>query len=177
MSALELRPRFKHLLPWPPKEVISRLNEAVSAPDAPVTGSKSGHHFFIKIPQHQRHVWTPQMDLDIEAVGEDKTLVRGLIGPPPSVWTKFIFIYAFAGFMVLFGIITGVPQMMLDKTPIGLYVMAGGFILALIGYLFARSGKQVGKPETKILCDFWIEQVEGHILPLEETDPTMSSVS
>mgnify|MGYP006269688265 CR=1 FL=1 len=167
MSALEQRPRFQHLLPWPPEEVKSRLNQALGEPQAPVTGSVSGHHVFLKIPKHQRHVWTPQMDLELLPEGEDQTLVKALIGPSPSVWTRFVFIYAFAGFMVLFGIITGVPQWMLDKTPIGLFVAAGGGGLALVGYLFAASGKQLARMQTEVLRGFWLNLVREHVLPVE----------
>ena len=177
MSSLEQRSRFKHLLPWSPEIVISKLKEAITEPGSPVTGSISGHHFYLKIPKEHRHVWTPQMDLEIEEVEGSQTLVRGLIGPSPTVWTKFVFIYAFSGFMVLFGIITGVPQLMLEKTPVGLYVMGGGLLCALMGYLFATSGKQIGRMQTEILRQFWLNLVEEHALPLEETDPTLKSVS
>ncbi len=159
-SAVEQRPRFKLLVPWDQEELKERLNAAIKRPGAPVVGHPVGHHFFLKIPPEQRHFWTPQLDLEMEDHVEGGTLLRGLVGPSPAVWTKFVFLYAFSGFVCLFGLITGVPQWMLDKTPVGLWVMAIGIAMVAAVYLIAQGGKRLGAMQTAVLRGFLLGVVE-----------------
>jgi len=167
MSALGHRPRFKHLLPWPVAEVKERVQAAIDRPGAPVSGSLVKHHIFLKILPEQRRFWTPQLDVELEETKDGQTLVRGLIGPSPSVWTKFIFLYACAGFMVLFGVITGVPQWILGKPMLGLAVSGLGLIFGAGVYLVAQSGKRIGRMQTEVLRGFWLNLVEDAMLPVE----------
>lgn len=159
MSAVSNRPRFKHQVPWSQAELKAQLQAHLDQPDAPVTGHAVGHHLYLKLPQAERHFWTPQLDVELEDLPTGGTLVRGLIGPTPAVWTRFVFLYAFSGFVVLFGMITGVPQWMLDKTPMGLWVMGLG--TAMLGgvYLIAQSGKHIGAAQTAVLRTFWMDLV------------------
>lgn len=159
-SAVEQRPRFKLLVPWDQEELKERLNAAIKRPGAPVVGHPVGHHFFLKIPPEQRHFWTPQLDLEMEDHVEGGTLLRGLVGPSPAVWTKFVFLYAFSGFVCLLGLITGVPQWMLDKTPVGLWVMAIGIAMVAAVYLIAQGGKRLGAMQTAVLRGFLLGVVE-----------------
>ena len=159
-SIIEQRPRFKLLIPWTQDELKSRLKAALAQPGAPVIGHDVGHHFFLKIPAEQRHFWTPQLDLEMEDHSEGGTLLRGLVGPSPSVWTRFVFLYAFSGFVCLFGLITGVPQWMLDKPAVGLWVMLLGVAMLLVVYLIAQSGKRLGAMQTGVLRGFLLGVVE-----------------
>ena len=42
--------------------------------------------------QKDQHFWSPQLTLSIEET-ESGSLIRGLYGPKPSVWTMFMFFY------------------------------------------------------------------------------------
>jgi len=159
-SAIEQRPRFNLRVSWEQEELKSRLDAAIARPGAPVVGHPVGHHFFLKIPPEQRHFWTPQLDLEMEAHPEGGTRLRGLVGPSPAVWTKFVFLYAFSGFVCLFGLITGVPQWMLDKPPVGLWVMGIGIAMVMAVYLIAQAGKRLGAMQTAVLRGFLLGVVE-----------------
>ncbi len=152
--------------------------QSLERPQNPVVGSFSGNHIFLKLPPEQRHVWTPQLDLSLEPQPDGQTLVRGLIGPSPSVWTKFIFLYAVAGMLTLFGLITGVPQWMLGKPMVGIWVAGIGAIMAGFVFLSAKSGERMGLLQTQVLRDYWRQLVQefeaAHPGKLEEESPSKS---
>ncbi|MDT8416642.1 MAG: GTP-binding protein, partial [Lutibacter sp.] len=62
-------------------------------------------HIVIDIPAEENHFWSPQLNIEIAQVEENKSVVKGLFGPKPQVWTMFMFIHfamavAFIGFLI-----------------------------------------------------------------------------
>ena len=89
---IKLRPRFKIDLDCEDEEALQSMeNAGKSTQDFVVT--RVDHHVFIKIPKAKQHYWSPQLDLEIQSFEEGKSVLRGLFGPKPSVWTLFMFLH------------------------------------------------------------------------------------
>ncbi len=91
-----------------------------------------------------QHYWSPQLTLTIEE-NEDGSLIRGLYGPKPTVWTMFIFFYAFIGFATLMVTLVGFSLLSLGKgvgilwfVPFLLLLFASLFITAYLGQKFGH---------------------------------------
>lgn len=99
-----LRPRFKIELN---KDNISVLNafEAKKTSQKEFVVSRVDDHVFIKFPKAKQRFWTPQLHLEINETNDHKSLLYGLFGPNPTVWTMFMFFhFAVAGFFIAFAI-------------------------------------------------------------------------
>lgn len=98
-TAGKIRPRFKLESPVPKEELMEVVLHHIKQDKSIIYNS---YERFIKItiPPEEQHYWSPLLSLTFEQE-EDRTLIRGVIGPKESIWTMFIFFYislAVAGF-------------------------------------------------------------------------------
>ena len=144
MSSLRIRPRFKEELELNASEFTSLMERALDSTEE-FTGLVSDRYCVLKIPQEQRHYWSPQLTLTIDETSEnEKLVVRGLYGPKPSVWAVFFMSYAALGVLSLFAGVYGLSQVMLEKPAPILWAIPIMGIIALVLYLIAQAGQKVG---------------------------------
>lgn len=84
---------------------MENVRELLKEPPPHIKGKVVNHHVFLDITEDVVHYWSPQLNFRIEPDEDDpeQTLVAGLIGPRPGVWTLFMFIYfsiALTGFVI-----------------------------------------------------------------------------
>ncbi|HMQ47039.1 MAG TPA: hypothetical protein PKA00_06330 [Saprospiraceae bacterium] len=161
MSAIEIRPRFRMELPLPPGEIIGQLKQAINQPTAKIVGFIADHHVVLKIPQEQRHYWSPQLSLEVEDNEKGGSLIRGLYGPAPSVWLMFLFFYYVIGAICLFTGIMGFAQVSLGMPAPILWVLPMGAILAVGLFLSAKAGERLGRDQMLELKIFLEEVLES----------------
>ena len=94
--------------------------------------------------QSEQHYWSPQLTLTIED-NDNGSLIRGLYGPKPTVWTMFIFFYAGIGFATLMITLVGLSLLSLGKgvgilwfVPLLLLLFASLYITAYLGQKFGH---------------------------------------
>ena len=93
----ELRPRVKIISNLKKEEIIERIKNKIDDPNTECSGWAKEGYALIGAPQNERHIWTPQLNLQIDESNEG-TEVRGVIGPSSSVWTAFAFTFSILGF-------------------------------------------------------------------------------
>ncbi|MDW7691591.1 hypothetical protein R9C00_17410 [Flammeovirgaceae bacterium SG7u.111] len=165
-TGIELRPRFRFYSPIARPAFVEKIKDALVNNKSKVKGVTLEHHLIFKIPKEQRTYWSPQMDVDLEDK-EEGTFVRCLIGPAPNVWTKFVFIYSGLGVMGLLGSMMGFSQMMLKKTPWGLWVCLLAALIATAVWLIGQTGKRLAKEQMVMLRSFLEEAIEHEIVEEE----------
>jgi len=111
------------------------------------------NHVTLKIPAAQQRYWSPQMQLELEPTSTG-TLIRGLIGPKPGIWTMFVFFYSGFGFLTMLGGMFGLSQMMLKMSPWALWSVPIGLFIILCLYLISHIGQQLSKDQIGFLHDF-----------------------
>lgn len=114
------------------------------------------NHVFIKLPQNEIHFWSPQLQLEI-IEEHDETLVYGLFGPNPTLWTFFMFLhFGLATIFIILGI-WAYSSAALGR-PYGLQIglMVFSVLLWFILYFFGRYGRKKGKPQMNDLYHFMI---------------------
>ena len=147
MSDLKFRPRFKIETQLTPEQAQEKIKVLFRTQHNFETAHVKSH-FIIKMPEQIRHYWSPQMDVSVYYDDySETTQVRCLLAPAPAVWTMFMFIYSFAGFGVLFGLLIGSSQYNLDKDPWGFWMALGAFIVAVVLFGIAQFGKNISKEE------------------------------
>ncbi|MCK5104940.1 MAG: hypothetical protein KAR17_19090 [Cyclobacteriaceae bacterium] len=150
---LRIRPRFRKEVSDAPEIVKDKIKTALESNSANCTGKIVDNHVIFKIPVSQQHYWSPQLTLDLEPKNSG-SLIRGLYGPKPGVWTMFVFFYSAIGFLTMMGLIFGLSQMTLKMDPYGLWSVPIGGILLIGLFVISKIGQRLGQEQMQQLKDF-----------------------
>ncbi|WP_242202602.1 GTP-binding protein [Aestuariivivens insulae] len=149
-----LRPRFKIEIPRNNQSVLSDFEQAKSTQSDFIV-NRIDDQVFIKFPKHKQHFWSPQLHLEINEVDENSSLLYGLFGPNPTVWTLFMFLhFMVAGFFIAFGIWTYTNWTLGNSYTIQLSLMLLMVVIWFVLYFAGRIGKDSSKGEMHKLHDF-----------------------
>lgn len=160
MISLRMRPRFTMLVAHPLPDAMARLRDKLDTPKATCQGAFFDNHAVLKIPPDEQHYWSPQLSLDFEA-HPNGTLVRGLFGPRPAVWTMFMAFYAMIAFSGTMGTLFGLSQWMLGQTLIALWSLPIALVLTAIVYGTALIGQHLGNAQIQALQGFLRDALAG----------------
>jgi hypothetical protein len=156
-----VRPRFQTKTPFSPAELIQKIRLRLDSPDATCKGQITDIHYAtIYIPAEDQHYWSPQLSLTVEEQEESGSLLRGLYGPRPAIWTMFVFFYCIIGFATLVILMLGLSYMSLDLPASILWFIPVLIILFLSLYLVAYLGQRKGHDQMVTLHQF-IEDALG----------------
>lgn len=157
-----IRPRFRVESPLSSEEVVAKIKQKLRADGATCDGHSTVGFATLTIPDGQRHYWSPQLTVSVEKL-EDRegSLIRGLYGPAPGVWTMFVFFYSLVGFALTAVLITGLSYLSLGLSG---YILWWALVLALVLlslYLVSYFGQRLGHDQMEILHNF-LEDALGH---------------
>ena len=153
MNKFQLRPRFNLEIPFKPEEVQIKIKEKINKSETKITADIVTGFATLKIPENQQHYWSPELSLQIEE-HENGSLIRGLFGPKPSIWTMFASFKALTVFIMIVGLMFGMAQLFLGNMPTGLIATTIGIILFISAYAIAKTGQKLGKDQMIILREF-----------------------
>lgn len=155
-----IRPRFQAELPMSQERIVQKINKGFSVHPSQCMGLATQGFANIKIPQKDRHYWSPQLSVMLEDLEEKEgTLLRGLYGPAPAVWTMFVFFYTLTGFALLVIAIIGFSRMSLDMPAPILWWLPVLVILLLSIYLVSFFGQKIGHDQMERLHTFLEESL------------------
>jgi hypothetical protein len=151
-----IRPRFKIAVPHPQEQLMERLGHMVKNAADPIRGHIVDHHIILDIVGKEAHYWSPQLNFRIEADEEDptKSVVSGLIGPKPNVWTMFVFIYFLIGIIGFFLSSYGISKWMLDDYSPFIWGFPIALLFILSAYFAGKYGEQLGADQIEMLKQF-----------------------
>jgi hypothetical protein len=149
-----LRPRFKIELNTNNETILSQFeSQKKTQKDFIVT--RVDNHVFIKYPKEKQHFWSPQLHLEIDKVDDNKSLLHGLFGPNPTVWTMFMFLhFMVAGFFIAFGIWAYTNWSLKTDYAIQLSLTFLMILIWFVLYFAGRIGRDTSKKDMFALRDF-----------------------
>lgn len=154
-APLEFRPRFKFEISLSQEEITHRLQQKLETdnPDG-LRVSKVSYHIILRPNPDKRHFWSPQLDINMEHLDENHTLVRCLIGPMPTVWTMYVFLYGGLGLGALVALMAGFSQWALNHNPWAFWVLPFCILGLTLMILFAQFGQRLARDEMRMLKQF-----------------------
>jgi hypothetical protein len=155
----EIRPRFKIETTLSLDELTTKIQEGLDSENAPCIGHVYSGYAKFHLPQDERHYWSPQLNLSFETV-DDKTILRGLYGPHPAVWTMFVFFYALIAFITVVILIIGLSYWTLDKSMTILWFIPLLIIVFGSLYFVAYSGQKLGYNQM-VTLHYFLEKSTG----------------
>ena len=159
MANSGLRPRCRIVTKNSPQVVLEQINEKLKDQNLDLQGQVVQEHAFIRIPEENQHYWSPE--LHVWAREQDgETIVYGVMGPKPKIWTMFMFFYTAVLTMWFFGSSYGVIQLMLGIKADFLWSIPFGLLAIGLVYTSAKYGQYKGKEQMELLKQFLEETVE-----------------
>jgi len=151
--ASELRPRIKIISKLGKEEIVERIKNKVEDPETKCTGWAKEGYALICAPEDDKHIWTPQLNLQIDDL-EEGTEVRGIIGPSASVWTAFAFAFSILGFIAFVSLFWGLSRLSLNYSADILWIVPVALIIILGVYMVARIAQQMSRNQVNELKYF-----------------------
>lgn len=148
-----VRPRFRLETDLPAKEIAGRIDKGLKEGGCPCIGEAHSRYASLKIPERDQHYWSPQLTITMEE-NEEGTIIRGLYGPRPAVWTMFVFFYSALGFAALIIGIIGLSKMTLGESTQILWLVPLLIVFILSLYHVAYIGKKKGHDQMELLHRF-----------------------
>jgi hypothetical protein len=148
MSSFGFRPHFSHRVEGSPDTARESLVRALRhrAKDFEI---KSFPGFVcLRLPEVDRHFWSPRLNLSFEADESGQTRVEGVYGPNANLWSLFVYGYLIIGSAALFGGCLGFAQHALGKSAWGLWIFWSSLALGVALWLMAQLGQKLGAHQT-----------------------------
>jgi len=123
-----------------------------------------GNHIILDIIDADIHYWSPQLNFRIEEDEDnpENTILAGLIGPRPKVWTLFVFIYFALGIIGFFISSYGVSKWMLDEYSHTLWAFPIAILFMLTAYTAGKQGEKLGAEQMEFLKQFIRDTLKGY---------------
>lgn len=161
-SDIHLRPRFKMEFGENQQKMLAKFQSNVKNADCKYCVKVIDGHIVVDIPAKENHFWSPQLNIEIEQVEENKSIVKGLFGPKPQVWTLFMFIhFAMVFAFIGFSIIAYVKWSLKSDYKTALTVTLILPFLWIVMYFLGRLGKKRGHKQMDELYGFMMEMLRS----------------
>ncbi len=188
MADIRLRPRFRTHVECDPASVLALIEAQLGSPgsdasgripaNAQIAGTDVGHiegtvfdtSAVLRIPSTRRHFWSPELQVGVDG-DEAGTMVSGLFGPRPGVWSMYVALYAFVLFVAIMGSSFGASQIMLDQRPFAFWSLPAALVGALAVYGIGRVGRRLGREQIREL-DAFLDRVLAACRPSQGNSAT-----
>lgn len=150
-----LKPRFVMEMQEEEASVLDKFKTQFAKEECKYCGKIVNHHVVIDVPKEEDHFWSPQLHLEVEKDKEDKTIVKGLFGPKPTVWTLFMFVhFAVAIAFFIFLVIAYSKWSLKGDYTFAMIMSITMVILWFVLYAMGQLGKKKGYRQMLELDDF-----------------------
>ena len=155
ITKYRVRPRFKLETSLKVEELIQRISSALEKDDAPCQGRINSTGFgSLMLPVGQQQYWSPRLTISMEET-ENGTILRGLYGPRPAVWTLFVFFYALIALAIMVVGTIGMSRISLDKSGAILWWIPVLIAVFLSLYLVSYFGQKWSRNQMVTLHEFF----------------------
>lgn len=141
---------------------MERLKSLLDNAPKNIRGSIIDNHIVLNIAGDDVHYWSPQLNFRVEKHEQDHdhSIISGLIGPRPGVWTLFMFIYFSIGIAGFFISSFGLSKWLLGEYSHSLLAFPIAILFMLTAYLAGKYGEKLGKDQIIILKQFVNEAID-----------------
>lgn len=160
-SNIHLRPRFNIEVNESSHILLSKFKKYFNNAACHYCGKIVDCHIVIDVPKEENHFWSPQLNIEIESLSENTSIVTGLFGPKPQVWTLFMFIHFVMGIFFLGFLIASYVQNTLKSD-----AFFANFMIVLLPvlwvamYFLGRLGRRKGHRQMDELHTLMFEILE-----------------
>ncbi len=161
-SPIHLRPRFSIDLEVSHELMINKFKNVLKDSGCVFPSKFVDGHIIIDVPKKDEHFWSPQLNIEIVEVAENTSILKGLFGPKPQVWTLFMFIHFVVGLaFMIFGVMLYVKWSLDESFVLPLMMVIFLPLLWILLYFLGRIGKSTGHNQMDDLHDLMTNIIEN----------------
>jgi len=160
MADIRMRPQFDFNVSCDYSSSFRRLAEALERTDE-ISGRVFKDSAILKIPEHENHLWTPQLKVSVEKSPDGGCRIHGLLGPRPGIWSLFMASYVAWSFIGTMSLIVGSSQATLSQHAWAFWGVPVAVVGILVTYVTARFGRRIGRPQSRRLKQFLEESIRN----------------
>ena len=163
-TGFQIRPRFEIASDFSVEELQNILHKKLNSDEAPCDGKiRYGYASFYP-SEEDHHYWSPHLSVTIEEhPSQNGSLLRGLYGPSPSVWTMFVFFYGIIALSILISLIIGLANLTIDEPGTILWAVPVLVLILASMYLVSYFGQKKGHDQIEDIHHFF-ESCIGQII-------------
>lgn len=142
LNKVLLKPRFKEEMSISKGDLLKKISETLNEEKHPYRTKLVGNNLIIDVPELEESFWSPQLHAEIEEDSE-KTIIKGVFGPKPQVWTFFMFIhFAIAIAFIVFFVMAYTQYSLKQDYDFALIMCIAMPVLWIIMYFGGQYGKK-----------------------------------
>lgn len=124
--------------------------------DRRLKGTVVKNHVIIDVIDEDAHFWSPQLNFRIEENEENPkaSIAYGIIGPRPTVWTMFMFIYFGIGLLGFVAFSYGFSKYLIGEWSNLIWALPAAILFMLTAYKAGKFGEKLGEEQVEYLKDF-----------------------
>ena len=155
-TGFQIRPRFEVNSQHTVSEIEDIMRKALKSEEAPCTGKVRYGYVSMYPKDEDHHYWSPHLSVTIEENQEGEgTLLRGLYGPSPAVWTMFVFIYGIIALSIVIVTVIGFANMSIDESGQILWIVPLLILAFASMYLTSSIGQKKGHDQIEDIHHFF----------------------
>jgi len=160
-SEIFLRPRFKLKFKESKQKIIIKFQDNLNEKKCKYCSKIIDNHIIIDVSKEDDHFWSPQLNIEVLDDGDNNSIVKGLFGPKPQIWTLFMFIHFVMAFVFIgFAIMAYVKWTLKSDYTFALTMVILLPILWVLMYFLGSLGKKKGHSQMDELHQFMIKTLE-----------------
>jgi len=161
LNRILLKPRFKLKFKESEQDILRRFREKLGQDECVYPNKIVDHHIVIDVPQNEEHFWSPQLHVILEKES-DYTIVKGVLGPKPKVWTFFIFLHFIVALAFFVFFVISYSRWSLDQDYTFWMMMCLLMPVVWVAlYFFGQLGKKFGYDQMVGLHDVLLEALKN----------------
>jgi len=155
-TGFQIRPRFEITSDYTVDEIQDIMKKALKSGEAPCDGKVRFGYVSLYPAESDHHYWSPHLSVTIEEhPTEGGSLLRGLYGPSPAVWTMFVFVYAIIALAAVIATVIGFANMSIDESGTILWAVPVLILLFASMYLVSSIGQKKGHDQIEDIHHFF----------------------
>lgn len=157
LNRILLKPRFKLRFSNSKEEIIEQFRNNLSGKKCLFPSKIVDHHVIIDVPEEEENFWSPQLHVEVEQE-DGSTVVKGILGPKPKIWTFFIFLHFAVALSFFIFFVIFYSRWSLDQDYMFSMIMCILMpVLWVLLYFVGQLGKKFGYRQMQELHAFLIE--------------------
>ena len=156
IKSLGSRPRFKVYTKATKDELITLIKKHLEIRKHKIGGYANQEFAMVRLREDKGKYWVPQLQIRWEQDEDNPkfTVVRGVIGPRPNVWTMFMFFYGFAGALLLTLGTFAVSEYYVKGESVWIWSIPFALFIAIGTYAASKIGQIIAKHHLHEINDF-----------------------
>lgn len=147
IKSFRSRPRFKVYTKASKIELIKNIKKHLALNNKEIGGYANQEFAMVRLRKDKNKYWAPQLQIrwEMDEDNNELTVVRGVIGPRPNIWTMFMFFYLLSGALLITLGTYAISEYYVTGSSNWIWSIVLSILLAIGTFTAAKIGQHISK--------------------------------